>query len=81
MLTSEDVSLFWDRFTTWLFSQKVETVLLVGLLVFLATAYWRVMDENNALQEQINKMSHELIEHYRQDHKVLPNNTQTQQAQ
>jgi hypothetical protein len=59
MLTSEDVSLFWDRLTTWLFSQKVETIMLVGLLSFLCWMLIRTMDENTALQNKILEISRE----------------------
>lgn len=59
MFTSEDVSLFWDRFTTWLFGQKTETVLLIALLTFLAAAYWRALDDNTELRKEIIQLSRE----------------------
>lgn len=61
MLTSEDVSLGWDKFTTWLFSQKTETILLVGLLCFLCWMLIRTMDENSKLQREILDISREKI--------------------
>ena len=62
MLTSEDVSLFWDRFTTWLFSQRAETVMLVGLICFLCWMLLKQMDENSALQHKIIEMSKERLQ-------------------
>jgi hypothetical protein len=61
MLTSEDVSMGWDRFTTWLFSQKTETILLVGLLAFVCYMLVRTMDENTRLQERILEISREKV--------------------
>lgn len=61
MLTSEDITLFWDRLTTWLFSQSVTTVLLVGLMCFLCWLLIREMDKNTVLQQQIISISRERI--------------------
>ena len=61
MLTSEDVSLFWERFTTWLFSQRTETIMLVALLAFVCWMLVRTMDENTRLQERIIEISKEKI--------------------
>lgn len=61
MLTSEDVSLFWERFTTWLFSQRTETVMLILLLSFVCWMLVRTMDENTRLQERIIEISKEKV--------------------
>ena len=57
MLTSEDVSLFWDRFTGWIFSQKTETVILILFMGFLGYLFVRTLDENERLRNQIIELS------------------------
>lgn len=61
MLTSEDVSLFWDRFTTWVFSQRTETVLLLLMMGFFAWSYWRLMDDNESLRREVIQLSRERL--------------------
>lgn len=59
MLTAEDISLGWDRLTTWFFSQKTETILLVALLVFMGYMYKRSLDENTALRRELIELAKE----------------------
>jgi len=59
MFTPEDVSTFVDRLTSWLFGQKIETVLLVAVLAFLGVSYWRQIDENAQLRRELIELAKE----------------------
>ena len=57
MLTSEDIALFVDRATTWLFSQKVETILLLLALGFFAYQYNKTLEDNATLLKTVIELT------------------------
>lgn len=59
MLTSEDISLAWDRLTTWLFQQRTETILLIAALLFIGYMYKRSLDENTILRKELIELAKE----------------------